>query len=96
MAIRVDDIRLVHRVVGTKHVFTSPDVPELHVSHADEKVARDAVQGALDALDDARPRAQRRKEFLDFRAKARAAEIRELKKEMGLPENELSAVKSVA
>lgn len=50
MAFRVEDIRITHRVVGSKHVLTSPDVPELHVSHADEDVARADIQPALDAL----------------------------------------------
>lgn len=48
MTLKVEDIQLVHRVVGSKHVFTSPDVPELHVSHADRETALDAVQSALD------------------------------------------------
>lgn len=47
---RVEDIELVHRVVGTKHVITSPDVPELHVSHADEAIVRADLQPALDAI----------------------------------------------
>jgi hypothetical protein len=51
MAVQVKDIRFVHRVVGTKHVFTSPDVPELHVSHADEAMALADIQPALDALE---------------------------------------------
>ncbi len=50
MGLRVENIRLVHRVVGTKHVFTSPDVPELHISHADKDVAYASLQPALDAL----------------------------------------------
>ncbi len=48
MALRVEDINLTHRVVGTKHVFTSPDVPGLHVSHSDKQIAYDAIQSALD------------------------------------------------
>jgi hypothetical protein len=32
-------------------VVTSPDVPELHLSHADEGVALADVQPALDALE---------------------------------------------
>ena len=48
---RVEDIKLVHRVVGAKHVFTSPDVPELHISHADQKTAFESVQPALDLLE---------------------------------------------
>lgn len=44
------DIRLAHRVIGSKHVFTSPDVPELHVSHEDRAVALSNVQPALDVL----------------------------------------------
>jgi hypothetical protein len=51
VATRVEDIRLVHRVIGTKHAFTSPDVPELHISHADMEVARANLQPALDALE---------------------------------------------
>ena len=50
MSIQVSDIRLVHRVVGRKHVITSPDVPELHVSHADEAIALANVQPALNVL----------------------------------------------
>jgi hypothetical protein len=51
MATQAKDIRLVCRKIGTKHVVTSPDVPELHLSHADEGVALADVQPALDALD---------------------------------------------
>lgn len=60
MAICVEDIRLVHRKVGTKHVFTSPDVPELHISHADEAVARANLQPALDALEEIQERIRAR------------------------------------
>lgn len=48
---RVQDIEIVHRVIGDKHVITSPDVPELHVSHADEAVAFADVQPVLDAIE---------------------------------------------
>jgi hypothetical protein len=48
MSLKVENIKLVHRVVGTKHVFTSPDVPQLHVSHADRQTAFNAIQSALD------------------------------------------------
>lgn len=48
---RVQDIKLVHRVIGDKHVITSPDVPELHISHADRSVALADVQPALDAIE---------------------------------------------
>ena len=51
VGIRAEDIRIEHRVVGTKHVFTSPDVPELHISHSDEETARADIQPALDALE---------------------------------------------
>ncbi len=47
MLLRVEDIKLEHRVVGTKHVYTSPDIPQLHVSHADKETALKAVQSAL-------------------------------------------------
>ncbi len=61
MSIRAEDIRLEHRVIGTKHVFTSPDVPELHISHADEATARADIQPALDALDRIKQRIEARR-----------------------------------
>jgi hypothetical protein len=60
MSIRAGDIRLVHRLVGTKHVLTSPDVPELHISHEREEVARANVQPALDLLAQMKARVQAR------------------------------------
>lgn len=51
MSLRVEDIKLEHRVVGTKHVFTSPDVPHLHVSHANKQTAFEAIQSALDMFE---------------------------------------------
>jgi hypothetical protein len=48
--VKSDAIKLVHRVIGTKHVYTSPDVPALHVSHADQATALSGVQSALDML----------------------------------------------
>lgn len=57
---------IVHRVVGSKHVFTSPDVPELHVSHVDEHVARADIQPALDALERMMGRVHARKAQVDF------------------------------
>ncbi len=65
MGFRVEDIRLVHRVVGTKHVFTSPDVPELHISHADERVAYQNIQPALDLLDQMKQRIEARRRVRD-------------------------------
>ncbi len=62
MGIRAEKIRLEHRVVGAKHVFSSPDVPELHISHADEVVARADIRPALDALGRMKQRIQARKE----------------------------------
>jgi hypothetical protein len=61
VSIRAEDIRLEHRVVGTKHVFTSPDVPELHISHADEATARADIQPALDALERIKQRIEARR-----------------------------------
>ncbi len=60
MSLRVEDIRIVHRVVGSKHVFTSPDVPQLHVSHADKQVAYESIQSALDMFERMEARAQAR------------------------------------
>ena len=62
MSIRVEDIELVHRKVGTKHVFTSPDVPELHISHADEETARASIQPALDLLEQMKERVRARED----------------------------------
>jgi hypothetical protein len=56
MGLQAEDIELVHRVVGTKHVFTSPQVPELHVSHADRQTAFDCIQPALDAIAEVKAR----------------------------------------
>lgn len=63
MALKVADIRLVHREVGTKHVYTSPDVPGLHVSHADREKAFNAIQGTLDMLERMKERVEARKAF---------------------------------
>jgi hypothetical protein len=60
---RKDDIRIVHRVVGTKHVFTSPDVPGLHVSDADKDTAEGAIQSALDMLDRMQERLDARRDI---------------------------------
>lgn len=56
MTTSVSDIRLEHRVVGTKHVYTSPDVPGLHVSHSERETAFQSVQQALDMMDSMRAR----------------------------------------
>ncbi len=60
MGTQAEDITLVHRVVGTKHVLTSPDVPELHISHEREEVARANVQPALDLLAQMKARVEAR------------------------------------
>ena len=65
MPIRIEDIELVHRVVGTKHVFTSPDVPELHISHADRQAAYDSIQPALDLLEQVKQRIEARRKLRD-------------------------------
>ena len=66
MGIMVKDIELVHRVVGTKHVFTSPNVPELYVAHADEEVARNCVQSALDSIAQVKARIAERNEMREI------------------------------
>ena len=60
MSVKTKDIALVHRVVGTKHVYTSPDVPELHVSHAEKEVAYASIQSALDLLEKMKARLAQR------------------------------------
>jgi hypothetical protein len=67
MGIRLEDIRIVHRKVGSKHVFTSPDVPELHVSHADEETALESIQSALDMIEHMKDRLRARKDVSDVR-----------------------------
>lgn len=47
---------LVHRIMNGHHVFTSPDVPGLLVSHVDEMTARNAVPSAIKMLNDMRER----------------------------------------
>ena len=56
MGIQVKDIQLVHRIVGSKHVFTSPDVPELNVAHADEAIAMTNIQSAIELVERTRAR----------------------------------------
>lgn len=63
MSLKAENIKLVHRNVGSKHVITSPDVPELHVSHSDAAVARASVQGALDMLARMQDRLAAKKDF---------------------------------
>jgi len=42
-----DKPRIEHRVVAGQHVFTSPDLPELIVAHADYETARADVEPVL-------------------------------------------------
>lgn len=48
---RAEGIKLVQRKVGTEFVITSPDVPELHVSHPDPVRAAAGVPDALDMIE---------------------------------------------
>ena len=43
-------VRLLCRRVGAKFVFTSLDVPELHISHADVEEARLSVPSAVEGI----------------------------------------------
>jgi len=56
MHTQAKDIRIVHRVIGTKHVLTSLDVPELYIAHADRDFAERHVQDALDSIGRAKAR----------------------------------------
>jgi hypothetical protein len=60
MSIRVEDIHLDHRIIAGKHVITSPEVPELHVAHADCDTALACVQPTLDTLAGMRERVAER------------------------------------
>ena len=42
--------RIEHRMAGSQHLFTSPDLPGLYVAHADEAVARADIQPAIETL----------------------------------------------
>lgn len=71
ISIRVEDVRLERREIGGKHVITSPDVPELHVAHADAQMALASVQPTLDTLAKMRERVAERKR-VDDRKRERA------------------------
>lgn len=43
-------LKIEHRVVGTQHVFTSPDLPGLFVAHRDRDTAEADVPAAIDML----------------------------------------------
>jgi hypothetical protein len=43
-------VRLVHRVIGDLHVFTSPDVPGLYAAHPDKETAEKSVPEAIEML----------------------------------------------
>lgn len=52
-----EQVRLVEREVGRQWMITSPDVPGLYVAHADLDVARRAVPGAIQMLQEMQERA---------------------------------------
>ena len=56
MGVNAHSIRIHYRKVGTMHVFTSPDVPELHVAHTDEETAYKHIQPTLDLIERMRSR----------------------------------------
>lgn len=43
-------LKIEHRVVGTQHVFTSPDLPGLFVAHRDRDQAEADLPAAIDML----------------------------------------------
>jgi hypothetical protein len=43
-------LKIEHRVVGTQHVFTSPDLPGLLVAHRDRDTAEADVPAAIEML----------------------------------------------
>ena len=43
-------LKIEHRVVGTQHVFTSPDLPGLFVAHRDRDQAQADVPAAIEML----------------------------------------------
>jgi len=43
-------IRLEHKMVGGQHVFTSPDMPELWVTHAELDIAKSEIEPVMQAI----------------------------------------------
>jgi hypothetical protein len=54
---------LDHEVIGSQHVYTSPDVPGLYVAHTDEQTALKGVPGAIKMLEDMTARRARREKL---------------------------------
>ena len=52
--------RLEHRIIGSQHVYTSPDVPGLFVAHADQQTALDSVPSAIKVLEEMKARRKQR------------------------------------
>lgn len=44
------EVRIEHCVLGSQHVFTSPDVPGLFVAHTDRETAERDVPAVIDML----------------------------------------------
>ncbi len=44
------EVRLDHRVVRGRHVFTSPDMPELWVAHEDLEIAKSEIEPVMRAI----------------------------------------------
>ena len=63
-------LRLIVERIGSQWLVTSPDLPELHVAHAEQEVALSSVPGAVDAL----KRVQRRFEARQKSRKRAAAD----------------------
>lgn len=61
---RLDDIAIVRREIGTRIVFTSPDVEGLHVAlkPIDEHRAPESIRSARDMLERMRQRIEARRQ----------------------------------
>ncbi|BDA84239.1 hypothetical protein Sa4125_17810 [Aureimonas sp. SA4125] len=70
MPLRVSDITIVHEIVGGHHMFTSPEVPELHVVNADRALAEGSLQPALDMIERMKARMEARRRMNEVRAYA--------------------------
>jgi hypothetical protein len=55
--------RLVHEVIGSQHVYTSPDVPGLYVAHSDQQTALKGVPGSIKMLMSMTERRSRREKL---------------------------------
>ena len=53
------DFRVAHKMIGDRHVFTSPDMPQLFVAHRDRLTAFKDIENVVRQMDRAANRQPR-------------------------------------